>query len=665
MPKAKAQFEISAVDKTKGAFSSVSKGVSSLGNRIAGLGLALGAVGFGAFIKNTIDAADNIAKLAQGTGLSIEDLSSLEHAATLSGASLESLSKAAKGVSIAALEAGNGLLTYTRIFDDLNVQYKNADGTLRGTKEIILDVADSMKGMTDITKRNALAVRLFGRAGQELIPLLVQGSEGIRAMQQEARDLGLELSTETAQAAEQFNDDLVRLKGAAAGAGIALTKDLLPSLTNISTAMAEAAKEGGLLQGLLVGFGGIVHELAGGDIGQLNGEIADLENQLEGLGRAAQVTYISESIDEWLGFGKPGDVEARTQVLIERLTALRKQRELLLNPPSKETTGITAPAGGAGGAGSDPAADKLVKQYDSVIERLEREQALLGDNSQLAQVRYDLESGKLKELAPQHKANILALAETLNAERASIEADKEAAEVLKETIKAQEDYNQSLDDQAKALQDQYDPLGALNDELTHLNGLLDTGRISWDIWASASEDAADKAEAALDRLEGKAEESADEIGEFALEAARSIQSTISDNLYDVMQGNFDNIGNSFKSLIDKMIADLLAAQISKYFFGDFDVTGKVGGQFGGFLESLFPGFANGTNFAPGGLALVGERGPELVNLPRGSKVTPTERMGGTTVVNNFTISGQVDRRTQQQIADAAFQGASRATRRNS
>jgi hypothetical protein len=33
-------------------------------------------------------------------------------------------------------------------------------------------------------------------------------------------------------------------------------------------------------------------------------------------------------------------------------------------------------------------------------------------------------------------------------------------------------------------------------------------------------------------------------------------------------------------------------------------------------------FATGTSFAPGGTALVGERGPELVNLPRGSRVIP-------------------------------------------
>ena len=35
-----------------------------------------------------------------------------------------------------------------------------------------------------------------------------------------------------------------------------------------------------------------------------------------------------------------------------------------------------------------------------------------------------------------------------------------------------------------------------------------------------------------------------------------------------------------------------------------------------------PVYAAGTNYHPGGLALVGEEGPELVNLPRGSAVTP-------------------------------------------
>jgi hypothetical protein len=43
-------------------------------------------------------------------------------------------------------------------------------------------------------------------------------------------------------------------------------------------------------------------------------------------------------------------------------------------------------------------------------------------------------------------------------------------------------------------------------------------------------------------------------------------------------------------------------------------------------------YATGTTFAAGGMALVGERGPEMVNLPRGSRVTPNYMMGGSSQV---------------------------------
>lgn len=45
-------------------------------------------------------------------------------------------------------------------------------------------------------------------------------------------------------------------------------------------------------------------------------------------------------------------------------------------------------------------------------------------------------------------------------------------------------------------------------------------------------------------------------------------------------------------------------------------------------SGFMPAFANGTSYAPGGMALVGERGPELVNLPRGSQVIPNHKIGG-------------------------------------
>ena len=74
------------------------------------------------------------------------------------------------------------------------------------------------------------------------------------------------------------------------------------------------------------------------------------------------------------------------------------------------------------------------------------------------------------------------------------------------------------------------------------------------------------------------------------------------------------------------IASKLVDMASQNLFG-----GLFGGGGGGFLSGLFgsiPGFANGTLSAPGGLAMVGERGPELVNLPRGSQVFPNHALGG-------------------------------------
>ena len=65
-----------------------------------------------------------------------------------------------------------------------------------------------------------------------------------------------------------------------------------------------------------------------------------------------------------------------------------------------------------------------------------------------------------------------------------------------------------------------------------------------------------------------------------------------------------------------------------------------GGQRGGFLSGIMsriPGFADGVRNFSGGMAIVGERGPELVNLPRGSSVYSNEdsrdMMGGVTIQN--------------------------------
>jgi hypothetical protein len=90
-------------------------------------------------------------------------------------------------------------------------------------------------------------------------------------------------------------------------------------------------------------------------------------------------------------------------------------------------------------------------------------------------------------------------------------------------------------------------------------------------------------------------------------------------------------------------------------FGGVTSAGGIAGAVGPTSVGgapLVPAFAGGTDFAPGGLSLVGERGPELVNLPRGSQVIPNIALrnsgaeGGVTVnmIEDSSRAGQVDKR---------------------
>jgi len=67
-------------------------------------------------------------------------------------------------------------------------------------------------------------------------------------------------------------------------------------------------------------------------------------------------------------------------------------------------------------------------------------------------------------------------------------------------------------------------------------------------------------------------------------------------------------------------------------------TGAQTASLGAHVAGMIPMFAEGTDFAPGGMSIVGERGPEVVNLPRGSSVTPNSMLRAGSL--NFNV--QID-----------------------
>ncbi len=102
-----------------------------------------------------------------------------------------------------------------------------------------------------------------------------------------------------------------------------------------------------------------------------------------------------------------------------------------------------------------------------------------------------------------------------------------------------------------------------------------------------------------------------------------------------------SLGQAFHATAQSILADLVKIAVQREItlplanalFGSSGpqaAAGAAGSSSGllGSLIGLLPHFAAGTDDAPGGLSLVGEKGPELVNLPGGAGVTPNNVLRG-------------------------------------
>jgi SLT domain-containing protein len=95
-------------------------------------------------------------------------------------------------------------------------------------------------------------------------------------------------------------------------------------------------------------------------------------------------------------------------------------------------------------------------------------------------------------------------------------------------------------------------------------------------------------------------------------------------------------------MIQRLMAQALAARLTTALFGDLASTGQLGGLIGGAL-SFGGARANGGPVTAGRAYLVGERGPELI-VPRSSgMVVPNDAMGGVQVHQHINVAAGVTR----------------------
>ena len=202
---------------------------------LAGFGITANFAGLLALAKNAADTADNMGKLAQSTGVTVEELSRLEYAASLNNATLQDVSKALLKISQDAQSGGGKLAAF-------GVSLTDSAGGAKDANQLLLDIAERFASLPDGVTKSAAAVSLFGEEGAKLVPLLNNGSAGLKALADESDRFGKTISTSTALAAAEFNDNLTRLQSLAQATGQQVGVLLIPAMNDLAVAFLETVK---------------------------------------------------------------------------------------------------------------------------------------------------------------------------------------------------------------------------------------------------------------------------------------------------------------------------------------------------------------------------------------------------------------------------------------
>jgi len=190
-------------------------------------------------VKNTIKTGDEFNALSQKTGVSVENLSTLTAVAKNANLEQGELANTFKFLGKSIQEAQVSTSEQAKAFAAMGIKTADANGNLRNSFDVLLDLSDVFAKSADGAGKTALSMQLLGRAGQEAIPLLNQGSAAIKSQQAEVTALGGQMSGDFAKAADGFNDKVNNIGVIVRGAALEITTKILPALTKLADLALE------------------------------------------------------------------------------------------------------------------------------------------------------------------------------------------------------------------------------------------------------------------------------------------------------------------------------------------------------------------------------------------------------------------------------------------
>lgn len=206
----------------------LNKSLTSIGNRLKAFGqfatkagAVLGTAGTGAaagmlaMATSAADAGSAVDDMSQRTGIAVKFISEMRYATQMSGTSIEAFEKGVVAMSKALYGADEESKAALKTLSALGLSVSDLKGM--SPDQAFLAISEALSKVEDPTRRTALAMKVFGKSGTELIPMLAGGKAGIVELMKAAQKLGISMSDDDAKAAAALGDALDELQMAIGG----------------------------------------------------------------------------------------------------------------------------------------------------------------------------------------------------------------------------------------------------------------------------------------------------------------------------------------------------------------------------------------------------------------------------------------------------------------
>lgn len=249
-----------ALEKVKDMASGVKDVAGKVGSGLATVGKGLGiaaaaattaATGLAAFASKTAESLDVIDKQSQKIGLTSDAYQELNYVMGLSGADISSMEAGMKTLTTQMTSAADGTAASSEAFKTLGVAVTNTDGSLRSQEDVMWDTLNALQGVENQTEKAALANKLFGKAGTELIPLLNSEQGSIADLRNEANELGIVMSEDMVKSGAELSDQIEKTQASFT----ALTTELGAALMPVAMELA------GFIQSMMPTIQGLIKEI--------------------------------------------------------------------------------------------------------------------------------------------------------------------------------------------------------------------------------------------------------------------------------------------------------------------------------------------------------------------------------------------------------------------